>query len=97
MAKQTLNKTDLIQAIADQNRGLTKQAVSNVVDSFFTVISQQVSRGNEINVTGFGKFYMTERAARMGRNPATGASIKIAAKRSPKFTAGKAFRDAVAK
>ncbi len=97
MAKSTMTKSDLIDAIAAKSPTLTKKAVGEVVDHLFRTVTESVAKGNEVSVVGFGKFHSVKRKARMGRNPATGAAIKIAATTSPRFSAGKAFKDAVAK
>ncbi|MHB1605475.1 MAG: HU family DNA-binding protein [Leptospirales bacterium] len=94
-AKATLTKSDLIDALHSKNGTLTKKAVAEVVDQLFSTVTEQVAKGSSVNIVGFGKFHAVKRAARMGRNPATGATIKIAATTSPRFSAGKAFKDAV--
>lgn len=76
---------------------MTKKAVTEIVSSTLEVITTQVTKGNDVNLIGFGKFSRVKRKARKGRNPATGEEIKIAAANVPKFTPGKALKDAVAK
>ncbi|THB65426.1 MAG: HU family DNA-binding protein [Gammaproteobacteria bacterium] len=97
MASKTLSKSDLIDEIAKANGDLTKKAITEIVNSAINVISTQVAKGNEVNVIGFGKFHRIKRKARKGRNPATGEEIKIAATNAPKFTPGKALKNAVSK
>lgn len=92
-----MTKTELIAALATQNN-LSRSAASNIVDSLFnaeTGIIATAARTDGLTLTGFGSFTVTDRAARTGRNPQTGATITVAARRTPKFTAGKTFRDAV--
>ena len=92
-----MNKTDLITALATQNN-LTRVAATDIVDSLFdaeTGIIVTAARTDGFNLTGFGSFTVADRNARTARNPKTGAAIAVAAKRTPKFTAGKTFRDTV--
>lgn len=89
-----MNKQELISKIADSSK-VTKADASNMLDSFVKVITQQLKKGQEVRLTGFGTFATSKRKATTGRNPRTGASIKIAAKTQPKFKAGKSLRDAV--
>ena len=92
-----MNKTDLITALAAQNN-LTRTAASDIVDSLFNTtdgIIVNAARTDGFNLTGFGSFTVADRSARTARNPKTGAIITVSAKRAPKFTAGKAFREAV--
>ncbi|WP_010297480.1 HU family DNA-binding protein [Candidatus Odyssella thessalonicensis] len=89
-----MNKTDLIKAAADQC-GMSQNTVSQVFDAVLKTITDTLKKKEEVNLPGFGKFKITERAARKGRNPQTGAEINIAASNSPVFTAGKGLKDAV--
>ena len=73
----------------------TKAQAERVVDTIFTAIVDEVSKGEEVSVAGFGVFEARKRAARMGRNPKTGEALKIPASRGPKFRPAKAFKDAV--
>ena len=91
-----MNKTELINAVAEQNSGLAKGAVTNVVNSLFDTIQTQVAAGEDVTLIGFGTFVCKERNARNGVNPATGEKIKIAKKKVPAFKPGKAFKDKVA-
>ena len=88
-----MNKTEMIEAVASEN-GLAKTEVAKVLNAYTNAIVKTVAEGGEYTVIGFGKFYASQRQARTGRNPSTGVEIKIPAM-VPKFTAGKAFKDAV--
>lgn len=89
-----MNKTELINVVSEK-LGTTKKATGEVVDTIVEVITETVASGEEVSITGFGKFSVSERAAREGRNPATGETIKIAASKAPKFKASKTLKDAV--
>jgi len=89
-----VNKKELVDAIA-KDSGLTATDTRKAVDSFTTVVAKQLKKGDEVALTGFGKFSMTKRAARKGVNPATGEPIRIKASKTPKFTAGVALRNSV--
>lgn len=88
-------KNELIEAISNQT-GLTKSDVAKVVDSFCSVVTEELAQGGEIQLVGFGKFEVVHRAAREGRNPKSGEKLEIPAKKAVKFRAGKNFSDAVA-
>lgn len=88
------SKTDAINAVAEAT-GLAKTVVDQVLDSAFETIQEWVAGGDEVAFIGFGTFTSSKRAARTGRNPQTGETIKIKASKTPKFKAGKAFKDAV--
>ena len=90
------NKTELVAAIADK-AGLTKKDAEAAVKAFTDVVSAQLKKGDKVQLVGFGTFEVTKRAAREGRNPQTGAVMKIAASKAPKFKAGKALKDLVNK
>ena len=96
MKKNALSKAELMQIIADKC-DLTKKDVSSVVSTLFETITSEVSKGNEINIIGFGKFHSSKREARKGRNPKSGEVINIPAAVIPKFSAGKSFKDQVNK
>ena len=87
-------KNDLVTVVAEQV-GLTKADAAKAVAAVFDGISGALSKGDEVRITGFGTFGVTERAAREGRNPRTGETVKIAATKAPKFKAGKALKDVV--
>jgi len=89
-----MNKQDLIDAVAASN-GDSKTATGEAVNAVLDVITRAVTAGDVVQLVGFGSFSMGQRAARTGRNPSTGAEIQIAAAKTVKFTAGKAFKDAV--
>ena len=89
-----MNKDDLIAAVAD-DAGLTKSDAARVVGSVFETIASNLSRNDEVRVTGFGTFAVSKRAAREGRNPRTGEKIRIPASNQAKFRAGKALKDAI--
>lgn len=89
-----MNKTELINAMSEK-MGTTKKAATEAIESFVETVVETVTTGEEVNISGLGKFSVVERAEREGRNPATGETITIAASKAPKFKAGKAFKDAV--
>jgi DNA-binding protein HU-beta len=91
---QQMNKSDLIDAIADSS-GLTKSDAGRALDSFIVAITESLKEGESISLIGFGTFSVKERAERQGRNPQTGKPITISAARIPSFKAGKALKDAV--
>lgn len=90
-----MNKNDLITAVAER-AGLTKSSATKAVDSTFDVIASALSKGDEVRLVGFGTFLTAHRKATEGRNPQTGAPLKIPAARIPKFRAGKGLKDQVA-
>ena len=90
-----MNKSELIEAIATE-ADLTKVAAGNALDATVAAITKAVAKGDTVTLVGFGTFKSTKRAARTGRNPATGAVLKIAASTSPSFKAGATFKAAVA-
>jgi len=89
-----MTRQELVQAIA-KDTGQTQATVNAVLNSFVANVQDGVAAGDKIALVGFGTFEAVERAARSGRNPQTGAMMEIPATRSPKFTAGKAFKDIV--
>jgi len=91
----SLNKAELIKAVAE-NSGLTKVDSEKAIKSTFDAITNSLSSGENVTLIGFGTFSVYERAARMGKNPQTGATIEIKAKKVPKFKAGKALSEVVA-
>ncbi|RQP09697.1 MAG: integration host factor [Microbacteriaceae bacterium] len=90
----TLNKSDLVAAIAAET-GESQAAVNKVVDAFFSVVAQQVGNGTKVSIPGWLSFEKTHRAARAGRNPATGETIQIAASNGVKVSAGSKLKAAV--
>ncbi len=89
-----MNKNELISQVATSSK-MSKADAQRAVDSMLDTITKSLKKGQEVRLTGFGTFSVTKRAASMGRNPRTGAPIKIAASNRPKFSAGKSLRDAV--
>lgn len=88
------NKQDLIAEVAAKT-GLTKKDSEKAVNAFGEAVTEFLAKGEKVQLIGFGTFETRERAAREGRNPQTGAAIKIAATTVPAFKAGKALKDAV--
>ena len=96
-----MNKTELTEKLAAKI-GLSKKDAAAVVDALFgtdrtSILTGEMMKGKKITITGFGSFEVRKRKARMGRNPQTGESIKIAASKFPAFHPGKALKDAVKK
>lgn len=91
-----MNKAELIDAIA-ADAGITKAQAGASLDSFTNIIVSTLKKGDTVTLVGFGTFSVSARAARNGRNPQTGETIKIKAKKVPKFKAGKDFTEKVAK
>lgn len=89
-----MNKTDLINAVADR-ADLSKADASRALESFFEVVGKALKKRDKVALVGFGTFMLRERKARTGRNPKTGAALKIKASKSPSFKAGKALKDMV--
>ena len=90
------NKADLIDSVSNSS-GLPKSKVDEVIGATIDCIIKSVTKGDNVQLVGFGTFGSGKRAARMGRNPRTGEEIKIPASKTVKFTAGKAFKDSVNK
>jgi DNA-binding protein HU-beta len=89
-----MNKSELIDAIADA-ADISKAAAGRALDGMTDAISDALKKGDTVSLVGFGTFSVRERAAREGRNPRTGETIKIKASKNPAFKAGKALKDAV--
>jgi len=89
-----VNKSKLIDAIA-KHADISKAAAGRAVDATMIAIQSSLKKGDMVTLVGFGSFYVGRRAARQGRNPRTGATIKIRAAKVPKFRAGKALKDAL--
>ena len=89
-----MNKFELIEAIA-KSADISKAAAGRALDGAITAIKGSLKKGQGVTLVGFGTFYIGKRAARSGRNPRTGANIKIKAAKVPKFRAGKALKDSV--
>jgi len=89
-----MTKTDLIGKMAKDAK-VTKAAANKAIDSFVDGVKKALKKGEKVTLIGFGTFSVTQRKARKGRNPQTGKEIKIAARKAPKFSAGKALKTAV--
>jgi DNA-binding protein HU-beta len=89
-----MNKQELIDAVA-ATTGESKAATGEALDAIIGTITSAITKGDAVQLIGFGSFSVGARAARVGRNPATGAEIQIPAAKTVKFTPGKAFKDAV--
>ena len=89
-----MNKTELIAAIAEQAE-ISKKDAEKALKAFVDVVTEQLKEGEKVQLVGFGTFEVSERAAREGRNPHTGETMKIEASKAPKFKAGKALKDLV--
>ncbi len=91
---ENVTKAQLVAMIA-QSADLSKKDAEAAMDAFVDVVTTQLQKGNKVTLTGFGAFKTSARAARQGVNPKTGEKIQIPAMTVPKFTAGKALKDAV--
>ena len=89
-----MNKTELIQKIADEADG-SKSEAQRFFDAFQEVITDALKKDEQVQITGFGKFYVQKRDAREGVNPQTKEKMKIPASKVPKFTAGNALKDSI--
>jgi DNA-binding protein HU-beta len=88
-----MTKADLVAAVAET--GVSKKEAAAALDSMIDAITGALKKGDKVSLVGFGSFSVKKRKARTGRNPQTGAAIKIPAKKIPAFSAGKALKDAV--
>ena len=91
-----MNKTEFIAAVAGKAE-LSKKDAEKAVKAFMDVVAEELKKGEKVQLVGFGTFEVSKRAAREGRNPQTGATMKIKASKSPKFKAGKALSEIVNK
>ena len=89
-----MNKADLVAAMAEK-AGVSKKDAEASLKAFTDVVAEELKKGEKIQLVGFGTFEVSERAARTGRNPQTGAEMTIAASTAPKFKAGKALKDSL--
>jgi DNA-binding protein HU-beta len=89
-----MNKTELIEKIADKANG-SKNEAQKFFEAFTNVVESELKKGNQVQITGFGKFYVQQRDARQGINPQTKQRINIPASKVPKFTAGNALKDSI--
>ena len=87
-----MNKTELVAALAEQTN-LSKNDAEAALKAFIDVVSEELKKGEKVQLVGFGTFEVSERAAREGRNPQTGETMEIKASKTPKFKAGKALKD----
>ncbi|WP_338799368.1 HU family DNA-binding protein [Acidovorax sp. DW039] len=94
MGNDTMNRPELVELIASKNE-LSKSAANRVLDTLIETIQNTVKKGEAVQLIGFGTFKASKRAARTGKNPATGAAIKIPASTVPKFVAGAKFKAVV--
>jgi DNA-binding protein HU-beta len=89
-----MNKSQLIEAVAADS-GLSKADSTRAIDSLLGTVTKTLKKGDEVAITGFGKFSVVKRAARQGVNPRTGERVKIKASKAPKFSAGATLKQAV--
>ena len=89
-----MNKAELIEAVA-ASAGITKAEAGRAIDGMTDAVSAALKEGEAVTLIGFGTFKVSQRNARTGRNPQTGAELKIPARKAPVFTAGKALKDAL--
>lgn len=89
-----MNKAELVAAIAEKTE-LSKKDSEKALKAFIDVVTEELKKGEKVQLVGFGTFETSKRAAREGRNPQTGETMTIAASKSPKFKAGKALKDLV--
>lgn len=88
-----MTKSELIRALADENPNLYLSDIEQIVDAIFDEIMDALARGDRVELRGFGTFSVKEREARIGRNPRTGESVEVPAKKMPFFKTGKLLRD----
>ena len=91
-----MNRMELVAAIAEKTE-LSKKDAEKALKAFIDVVAEELKKGEKVQLVGFGTFEVAKRAAREGRNPQTGKTMKIAASKAPKFKAGKALKDVVNK
>jgi DNA-binding protein HU-beta len=89
-----MNKSELVEKMAAETGGSNAEA-SRYLDAFLATVEGELKSGGEVQIPGFGKFKVNERAAREGRNPATGEKMQIKASKSPSFSAGNSLKEAV--
>ena len=89
-----MNRMELVAAIAEKSE-LSKKDAEKALKAFTDVVADELKKGEKVQLVGFGTFEVSERAAREGRNPQTGKTMQIKASKAPKFTAGKALKDAL--
>jgi DNA-binding protein HU-beta len=91
-----MNKSQLIAAVSSDS-GLSKVDSTRAIESLLDTVTRTLKKGDEVSITGFGKFSVVNRAARQGVNPRTGERVKIKASKAPKFSAGATLKQAVSK
>jgi DNA-binding protein HU-beta len=89
-----MNKTQLIEAVAADS-GLSKTDSSRAIESLLDMVTKTLKKGDEVSITGFGKFSVVKRAARQGVNPRSGERVKIKASKAPKFSPGASLKQAI--
>ena len=89
-----MNKAELVAVMAERAE-ISKKDAERALKAFTEVVAEEMKKGEKIQLVGFGTFEVSERAARTGRNPQTGAEMTIAASKAPKFKAGKALKDSI--
>jgi DNA-binding protein HU-beta len=89
-----MNKAQLVEAVA-KDSGLTKADSARALDSLVTTVTKTLKKGDDVAISGFGKWSVAKRGARTGRNPQTGEKVKIRASKAPKFTAGATLKGAL--
>jgi DNA-binding protein HU-beta len=89
-----MNKTELVERIAEETDA-PKSEAQKYLEAFEEVVTSELKSGGEVQITGFGKFYVQERKAREGRNPQTGEKMKIAASKVPAFSAGNSLKESL--
>jgi DNA-binding protein HU-beta len=89
-----MTKAELIEKMA-KDAGIAKSVAGKSLESFIEGVTKSLKKGNKVSLVGFGTFAVSKRKARKGRNPRTGETITIKAAKVPKFTAGKAFKEAI--
>src|ERR1700716_1847715 len=94
LKEEQVTKSEFVDQVADR-AGLSKKDAGDAVEAMLDTIESALKRGSDVTFSGFGKFSVSQRSAREGRNPATGEKIQIAASRVPKFTAGAGLKKAV--
>ena len=90
--EKRVNRTELVAAIAEE-AGISKKDADAALKAFVNTVEKELKAGGKVQLVGFGTFEVSKRAARTGRNPQTGEAMEISASKSPKFKAGKAFKD----
>ena len=90
----TMTKADIVERIYEKV-GFSKKEASEVVESIFEIIKTRLEQGDKVKISGFGNFVVNQKRPRKGRNPQTGAAVKIPARTVPKFSAGKGLKDAM--